>query len=173
MGRKARVYSKIDEADEIIKGLCEKQPELLWAVKPNTIIVLGIENSERSEKNKTLAKIIPIKGPEKALFQINNIAARYIIQTYWSDWNLWSMKQKQWILLHELLHCHPDFERTIRHDCEDWAILLDKVGVNWTSKRDELPDLMNEDVKFNLKLLPNLEIEGEDGDEIVKDDEKE
>lgn len=168
MGRKARVYSKVDEADGIIRGLCEKQPKLLWAVKPNSIVVMGIENSERNEKNKTLAKIIPIRGPEKALLQINNIAARYIIQIYWSDWHLWSMRQKQWILLHELLHVHPEFERVIRHDCEEFMVLINVVGVNYldSSKKDILPDLMNDDVKFDLKLLPNLNLDDEENDEL-------
>lgn len=169
MGRKTRVYSRVDEADAIIRGLCEKQPELLWAVKPQTIVVMGIENVERSEKNKVLAKIIPIKGPEKALFQINNIAARYIIQVYWSDYNAWTSRQKQWILLHELLHVHPDFEKTVKHDCEEFRILIDSVGVDYldSTKKDILPDLNNnDDVKFDLKLLPNLNSDDEETDEI-------
>lgn len=173
MARKARVYSKIDEADAIIRGLCEKQPDVLWAVRPQTVIVMSIDNSERSEKNHTLAKIQPIKGAEKAIFQLNNIAVRYVITVYGSDWSSWTNRQKQWILLHELLHCHPDYERTIHHDIEDFKIIIDKAGVEWTNKKDELPDLLNEEVKFNLDLRPGIkemEEEGE-GDEIV-DDEK-
>jgi predicted metallopeptidase len=173
MGRKARVYSKVDEADAIIKGLCEKQPDAMGFVRPETVIVMGIENSERSEKNHTLAKIKPIKGAEKAIFQINNIKVRYVIELYWSDWNAWSMKQKQWILFHELLHVHPDFEKTIKHDCEDFKIILDKVGVDWTNKKDELPNLLDEEVKFNLDLRPGIKdlMEGEDGDEIMDEDD--
>jgi len=175
MGRKARVYSRVDEADGMIKAICAKQPDAMGFVRPPSIVVMGIENTERSEKNHTLAKIKPIKGAEKAIFQLNNIPARYIIEVYWSDWNAWSTKQKQWILFHELLHCHPDFERTIKHDCEDFKIILDKVGVDWATKKDDLPNLAEDDVKFNLDLRPGIEdlMEGEDGDEIVdKDEEK-
>lgn len=175
MGRKARVYSRVDEADAMIKGLCEKQPDAMGFVRPTSIAVMGIENSERNEKNHTLAKIKPIKGAEKAIFQLNNIPVRYVIELYWSDWNAWSTKQKQWILFHELLHCHPEFEKTIKHDCEDFKIILDKVGVDWSSnaKKDALPNLIDDDVKFNLELRPGIKdlMEGEDGDEIIKDDD--
>lgn len=174
MGRKARVYSKVDEADAIIKGLCEKQPDAMGFVRPETIIVMGIENTERGKKNNTLAKIKPIKGAEKAIFQINNIRVRYVIELYWSDWNSWSMRQKQWIIFHELLHVHPEFEKTIKHDCEDFKLILDKVGVDWAEKKDGLPDLLNEEVKFNLDLRPGIKelMEGEDGDEIIDEDEE-
>jgi len=174
MGRKARVYSKIDEADAIIAGLCEKQPDAMWCVRPNAMVVMGIENAERNEKNHTLATIMPIKGAEKAIFQLNNIAARYIIVVYWSDWNTWSTKQKQWILFHELLHCHPDFERTIKHDCQDFKLILDKVGVDWVSKKDELPNLIDDDVKFNLELRPGIKelTEEDEGDEIEDKEDK-
>jgi len=165
MGRKSRIYTKIDDADVIVKGLCENQPDVLWCVRPETIAVMGIENCTRSEKNHTLAKIKPVKGTEKAIFQINNIPIRYIIECYWADWNLWNNAQRQWIILHELLHVHPEFEKTIPHDCEDFKIILDRVGVSWMDKKD-LPDLMNKDTKFNLELRPSLNLDDEDDDEI-------
>lgn len=30
-----KVYSRIIEAEEMVKALCEKQPEVLWYVRPN------------------------------------------------------------------------------------------------------------------------------------------
>lgn len=171
MGRKARVYSKVEEADELIKGLCEAQPDVLWCVRPETITVMAIENSERNEKNTTLAKIKPVKGAEKAVFQANHIPTRYIIELFWSDWHAWSMRQKQWIIFHELLHVHPDFEKSIRHDCEDFKIILDKVGVEWT-KKDNLPDLLDKSTTFNLELRPSLNLNDEDDDEIKNKNSK-
>lgn len=166
MGRKANVYSRVTDADEMIKTLCEKQPEALWCVKPDTIAVLGIENKERNEKSNTLATIKSVRGAEKAIFQINNIPTRYVIVVYWSDFNSWTLRQKQWILFHELLHVHLDFEKTINHDCEDFKIILDKVGINWVQKQD-LPDLFDENTKFNLDLRPSLNVDDEESDEIT------
>lgn len=165
-----KVYARITEAETIIKQLCEKQPEVLWCVRPDMVTVMGIENKERSEKNKTLAKIKPIKGCEKAILQNNNIPIRYIIEMYWSDWREWDEKKRQWILFHELLHIHSEVGKTIKHDCEDFKIVLDKVGVNWTTSKD-LPNLLLGDVKFDLELRPSMEeVEEEDKDEIDEEE---
>jgi predicted metallopeptidase len=167
MGRKSNVYSKVVEADEIIKKLCEKQPSVLWAIGDSKyIVVMGIEDKERSKKNKTLAKIKPVRGTEKAIYQINQIPYRYIIEVYWSDWNLWSHKERAAILFHELLHIHPEGEKTVKHDCEDFRIVLDKLGVDWFKKGSALPDLTSDDVKFNLELRPAIEdLDEESGEE--------
>jgi predicted metallopeptidase len=172
MGNTEKVYSRVTEAEEIVKGLCAKQPEVLWCVQPAMVAVLGIENKERSEKNKTLAKIKAIKGGEKAILQLNNIPARYIIEIYWSDWREWSDRKKQWIIFHELLHVHNEIGRLIKHDSEDFKILLDKVGVSWTETKD-LPDLLNDKVEFNLELRPSLEDveEGTEGIDNIEDAE--
>ena len=160
-----KVYSRVTEAEAIVKKLCEKQPDLLWAVRPDTIAVLGIENKERSEKNKVLAKIKPVKGEEKTILQLANIPVRYIITLYYSDWKIWVPKQKQWIILHELLHVAADLGKTVKHDCEDFKVILDKVGVDWFKKTEELPDLIDGDVKFNLELRPSLDMTDEDKEE--------
>lgn len=169
MANTEKVYSRVTEAEEIIRKLCEKQPEVLWTVRPENIVVEGIENKERSEKNKTLAKIRPIKGSEKAILQQNNIPIRYVIEIYWSDFNNWNVRQKQWILFHELLHIHSEISKIIKHDLEDFVVLVDKVGVNWVNS-ENLPDLVNDDVKFNLALRPKIE-EAEETDDIDDDEE--
>jgi len=164
-----KVYSRVKEAEEMVKQLCEKQPDVLWCVRPQMIAVYGIENKERSEKNTTLAKIKPVKGCEKAVLQDNNIPVRYILEIYWSDWKEWDEKKRQWILLHELLHIHSEVGKTIKHDCEDFKLVLDKVGVNWVNSKD-LPNLILEDVKFNLELRPSMEEELEEKDEIPENE---
>ena len=171
MANTERVYSRVVEAETIVKKLCKKQPDVLWCVRPDNVIVLGIENKERNEKNKTLAKVRPIKGCEKAILQLNNIPIRYAIELYWSDWHTWKEAQKQWIILHELLHIHQEIGKTIKHDCEDFQILIDKVGVRWFES-DKLHNLFNEDVKFNLDLRPSLGDDDEEVDNIDEDEEK-
>jgi predicted metallopeptidase len=168
-----KVYSRVTEAEEIVKSLCTKYPEVLWCVSnPEIVAVMGIENKERSEKNKTLAKIKPIKGSEKAILQINNIPVRYIIELYWNDFREWKERKKQWIIFHELLHIHHEIGKTIKHDSEDFRILLDRVGVNWVNS-ETLPDLINDKVEFNLELRPSLEDmdEGEETDNIEDDED--
>jgi predicted metallopeptidase len=172
MGRKSNVYSRVPEAEEIIKQLCEKYPAVLWAVRSENVAVLGIENKERSEKNNTLAKIKAVKGTEKAIYISNNIPIRYIIELYWSDINAWSAELKQAIIFHELLHCHPEFERTVKHDLEDFRLMIGSkdFGVDWSQRKD-LPNLLTDDVKFDLNLLPKIE-DLESEEDNLDDEEK-
>lgn len=168
MGNTEKVYTRVKDAEEIVKKLCEKHPDVLWCVRPDNIAVIGIENKKRSKKNRTLAKIKPVKGAEKFILQDNNIPVRYILELYYSDWNDWKERQKQWIIFHELLHIHHEVGKSIKHDCEDFKIILDKVGVNWTTS-DTLPDLIDGDVKFNLELRPSMQDVEEEGGEEDED----
>ena len=171
MAQKEKVYSQVTDAEDIVKNLCKQYPEELWTVRPETIAVLGVENKKRGKKSTTLARIIPVKGAEKAVFQSFSVPVRYIIELYWNDWNEWCMAVKEWIIYHELLHVAPDFGKTVKHDSEDFRMVLDVVGVDWTKKGDSLPRLLDGDkVKFNLDLRPSL-AEAEEGDEIPQDQE--
>ncbi|MFW5803998.1 MAG: putative metallopeptidase, partial [bacterium] len=129
MPQQEKIYEKVPDAQELIENLCKEYPNELWAVRPNTVTVLGISNKERSKSNHKLATCRPINGAEKALMQINNIATRYIIELYFSDWNNWSRSQKLAILFHELLHIDNELGKTVRHDVQDFKIMVDKLGV--------------------------------------------
>lgn len=161
MARKSRNYSRIPEASEIIKKLCEKHSEAFWCIKPESVVVMGIDNMERTEKSiakqPIWSKFRNIKGVEKAIFQENNIGERFIIEVYWSDWHLWSQAMKAAILSKHLFEITPDPEVKNPHDCVGFKILYDVLGVNWERKDDSIPDLLDDDIKFNLDLRPGLE----------------
>ena len=148
-------YSRVEEAETIIANLCEKYPDELWQIKPGIINVLGIENKERSKSNNKLATVKAIRNPTKAILQINNVVVRYVIELYWSDWNQWSLPLKQWIIFHELQHIGDEIGKLVKHDSEDFRMILDAVGVDWVAKNEKLPLLLgSEKVKFNLSLRP-------------------
>lgn len=169
MGRTANVWERVKEAEEIIKKLCEKHPDVLWAVKPENIVVMAIVSKEKSEKNNVLARIRLIKGSERAVLIDNDIPVRHIIEIYGSDWSEWKEKKRQWVLLHELLHVHAEIEKMVRHDLECFKILVKTGGVNWAvSDEKDLPNLLTDDVKFDLALRPGMDEYADDGkpDEI-------
>ena len=155
MVKKEKEYARVPAAEEIIKELCKKYPDALWAVKPENVAVLGVDNVEKPEKNKVLAKIKAIRGSDKALLKLYNVPVRYVITLYCSDWNKWTENLKQWVMFHELLHITAEVGSVVKHDCEDFMLILDAAGVNW-SNRTDLPSLLNSDVKFNLDLRPNM-----------------
>ena len=52
-------------------------------------------------------------------------------------------------LLHEMMHIHPDGDKLVRHDLEDFALLVDKFGPYWTqgifSDRDKFDGVVDEE----------------------------
>lgn len=102
---------------------------------------------------------------------LNNIGIRYVIEVYWSDWNEWTNKQKLALLFHELMHIDNEIGKTVRHDLEDFRMMIDKLGVDWFANKD-LPNLLDTKVDFNLAMRPNVpedgKLEVDTGDEITE-----
>jgi len=175
MAQSEKVYEEVVEAKDIIEKLCEMYPDELWAVRPDIVITLGVTNKERPKSSKKLASIRPLKGATKALMQINNVMVRYLIELYWEDWNEWSSAQRVAVIYHELLHIAHEIGKTVKHDIEDFRIMVDKLGVDWFNDPN-LPNLLNDKVEFNLNLRPNVPEDGnleiDTGDEIVVNEEE-
>jgi len=151
-------YSEVPEANEIIKKLCEKYPDILWAVgEPNSIQVYGIDNKEKPESSDVLAKIRPISGVFKAIFEKNNIPIKHIVEVYWNDYREWSLYKKQWILFHECLHvCDPESKKMRKHNIEDFSIIIDKIGISQYTE-DGLVDLLGDKpVEFDKKIVAQM-----------------
>jgi predicted metallopeptidase len=173
MAQQEKLYEKVPEAETIVTNLAAKYTDVLWAVRPNMIEVLGITNKERPKSSNKLAAISPLKGATKALMQINNVNTRYLIELYYSDWNDWSMAQKVAVIFHELVHIADEVGKTVKHDVEDFRIMVDKLGVEWFHDPD-LPNLLDKKIEFNLNLRPNVpdvdDPKLDTGDEIIDDD---
>lgn len=172
MAQQEKTYEEVTEAPAIIEELCNKYPDVLWAIRPNTIITLGVSNKERPKSSTKLASIRPLKGATKALMQINNVNVRYLIELFWSDWNEWSAAQRVAVIFHELIHVDSEVGKTVKHDIEDFRIMVDKLGVDWFNDK-ELPNLLSTTVEFDKSMRPNVPEDGEltvdAGDEIVEE----
>lgn len=165
MARTERIYERADDADKIVKALCEKYSEVLWCVKPDEVAVMGITNQERSEKavakKPVHIKIKPVKGAEKAIFATEGIDTRYIIEYYFADWARWTEKQRQYALFSVLLEIGQEEESKNAPDLVGFRILVDQAGVAWEFDDSNIKDLLREDVKFDLALRPGMDKEEE------------
>ena len=170
MSQKEKIYEEVAEGKEICEKLCQKYPAELWAVRTEIVTVLGVKNKERPEKSTKLAVCIPIKGIHKSLMQLNNINTRYVIELYWSDWNKWNQAQKTALIFHELLHIDHEIGKTVKHDVEDFRLMVDKLGVDWFND-SKLPNLLDDKVEFDLSMRANVPEDGnmevDTGDEIM------
>lgn len=166
------IHERVESAEQTIKELCARYPEIFWRVVPSGIAVMGITNKDRKEKSKVLSKVIPVKGVQKSLNIIYHVPINYIVEVYWSDWNIWSVNYKEWVLAKALLAISEDVGKLIKADCTDYRLLLDVIGVDW-EKRDDLPSLtMGEPVKFNNDLRPGMDDYDEDDEETDEIEDK-
>jgi hypothetical protein len=173
MARKTRTYSRINEASEVIEKLHEKYEDVFWCVNPSSIAVMGIDNLTRSEKSvekqPIWSKMRNVKGVERAIFQEHNISERYIIEVYCADWNSWSDSVRAAVLANHLLEITPEIETKNSPDCVGFKILYKALGVNWEKDISHIPNLLTNDIEFDLDLRPGLSelesLEEEDGPE--------
>lgn len=173
MARTERIYEHADDADKIIKALCEKYPEVLWSVRPEKVTAMGITNQERSEKavaKKPInIKLRAVKGAEKAIFGIEGIPTRFIVEFYFADWARWNEKQRQYALMSVLLEIGREDEARNSPDLVGFKIFIDVAGVTWDAEGAELKDLLREDVDFDLTLRPGIEEENDEAKEESSD----
>jgi len=164
MAQSEKIYEKIPEAHEIITELAAKYTDELWAVRPDMVTVLGVSNKQRPKGSKKLASIRPIKGATKALMQINNVNTRYLIELFCDDWNDWTRAQRVAVIFHELIHIDHEVGKCVKHDIEDFRIIVNSLGTDWFNNK-ELPNLLDAKIEFDLNLRPNVP----DTDELVLD----
>jgi len=179
-----KVYSRVPEAEEIIVKLCEEYKDVFWAVRPEIVAVVGVENKTRGkkavEKMPFYSKIKTITGPERKIIADSGVKIRYIIELYWSDWSEWKESQKQWVLAENILQIGSEVGKTVKHDCIGFKILLDIIGVEGVTNKKEIPNLLLSHVDFNLDLRPGLDDleepiekdEIEDEPEVTPEDDK-
>ena len=84
MAQNPKSYTRVPEAEELIKELCKKYPDVLWCVKPENITVLGVENKKRGKATKDLARIKVINGVQRAILKINDINIKYCLELLFS-----------------------------------------------------------------------------------------
>ena len=161
-----KTYSVIKEGQEIVKKLCERYPDVLWQVKPELVVVLGCDNKEPTKRSKSFV-VRSVKNAEKAVLIMNKVRTRFIIETFWGYWNVWSTPRKEWVILNALLRVSVDEGKLIKPDSVDFSIILDQVSFGWDSDGANLPSLTAGDpIEFDLDLRPGLsEEELEDGED--------
>lgn len=156
--KEPKAYELLPEAQEMVKKLCQhpKASRILWAVQPENVAVLCIVNKERPQSSKSLAKMSRVTGPMEALLSANNIEVKYVIELYAHDWKSMSNARRQAVIFEELLHIPPPVDSgLVKFDVEDFAIMIDAFGTNWTDSDTSLPEILSGEVDFKLNLAPN------------------
>jgi predicted metallopeptidase len=125
------------EVEDIARRLVLRFPDILSHVDVDRI--LCVREISRSQKNQ-LGACRPVKPP----FNLLNPNIIYIIVIYYkAKWDDLLIGQKQLLVLHQLLHIHPEFDgSTVPHDASDWSFILDTFGSNYM-ERNDVPNLLS------------------------------
>jgi len=150
-------YTISDEGNQLVKQLRERYPNELKNVIPEEIVVMQIEDEPPKSKDWA-AKIHIVKGAIKTILTIWKCPAKFYIELYEDEWRAWSNGYRQWVIFHELLHVpDPEASGLVKHDVEDFGVIIDKVGFDWANS-PSLPDLLaGAPVEFSQIYLKRLQ----------------
>jgi len=137
-------YVLLHEADDVVKKLCSKYPEELANVSLDEVAIVAIEGVDRPETKKCFAKIKGLRPPVSLLTSGKN----YIVELYMSDWENWTVAQRNIVIFHELLHINGEGKNK-KHDLEDFKMLVNKLGIDYAGNPDVV-DILAEDVDWSI-----------------------
>ena len=160
-------YTLLSECNTIIEKLTERYPKIFWAVNPKEVAVFGVTNKERPKKQRKKAQIKRVTGAMEALLESNNVKAKYIVETFCSDWTTMSNPDREWLIAEQLLHIPgPDEKGLIKEDVQGFAVIYDAIGMNLDEEKANRPSLLIGDpIKFNEDLAARLHENSEKEDE--------
>jgi hypothetical protein len=107
---------------DIAEQLINKYQTTLGHIDVDQILFLG--ESEKSPKK--YADIQLVKSPYTFITNY-----KFIMTVYEPKIIGFTPAQLNILVMHELMHIDSDFEKLVKHDIEDFSILLQTYGVNW------------------------------------------
>lgn len=129
------------EAKKIVEELIEKFPAHFSGIDPmhiNCVMCTG------SRSASVLAKIYII--PDRFRCATGS-PYRYVIEVYDNNWHDLDDAQKRAVIFHELMHIDPSLDppKLVKHDVQDFRVLLETWGINYVENPPSLFDEEQED----------------------------
>lgn len=148
---------KINESYRPIAHALKKKFKELEHIPVSSIIFVENLEDKRKKNNKIIyAQISKIPGKwQDIIYQITDQSFEYMLEIFKE--NIWDMSREQIIALiyHELKHIQlikddngPKID-IVSHDIEDWANMIEKLGVNWANTKASIPNLLNDAVDWD------------------------
>ncbi len=132
----------------IAKALVDKYEELKHVAVDG---ILFVENTETKKKNNgkfVFAQIGTISEKwSDMVYQMTGETFVYLLEVYKENTAMMSREQIVALIYHELRHIGKD-GKLKNHDIEDWANMVEKLGVDWNSTLGSIPDLLADGVDW-------------------------
>lgn len=148
-------WVRFDELKPMVSELIEMYPDKLSHIRPSSVGYAAFSK----KRSDAAAKVFPMR-PMYGLFA--NVD--YIVAVHIESWVLKTVSEKYVLVFHELLHIptegfdenSADFRKTIKHDVQDFAFVLETFGIHWENsekilKKRKATDEPKTEVKAEAK----------------------
>lgn len=126
------------EYSDIAWGLIDEMPELAY-IKESDLTITFLSSEHRKKSKNKIVHAICEKVNEKYKW---GIPADFTITVFEPNVAEFNEEQIRILLFHELLHIGKvnDAWTVVPHDLEDFKLIIDKYGTNWSSTEQEKPN---------------------------------
>jgi len=124
-----------DEYKDIAQRLINKYPQNFGNFDINKILFL----KETSKSPKKYAETRKVTPPYTFMTSV-----KFIITVYEPCIVSMNDAQLHLLMLHELMHIDEDFEKLVKHDLEDFKVIISKYGATWDIDPN-LPDILEDE----------------------------
>jgi len=140
-----------DNYREIAEQLIKKYPKAFEHIDINKILFL--RDVEKTPKK--FACVRKVSYPYDFFTE-----HKFIMTFYENNMGPLTLAQTHMVVLHELLHINYDFNKLVKHDVEDFSVIVDKYNSNWTHQPD-LPDVLEDNTIFGNDNLNRDDVDAD------------
>lgn len=145
----------------IAEALKEKYKELEYVPVSSIIFIDNVETKKKSKNSIVFAQVgkVPSKWAD-IIYQLTGTYYSFFIEVFKENTAEMSREQIIALLYHELRHIQlvekkNGYEITIvNHEINDWINMIDKLGHNWNSTNNNIPDLLDKNINWDNIMGP-------------------
>jgi len=136
-------FITLGEVKPIIEALKDKYPDKFYAVNPDTIVSIAVENKPRPNSKKEEITIKGIKPPTSLL-----TSKEYILFLYLSDWETWTEGQRIIHVARTIYRISDEGGgKLVKPNIEDNSVFLNTFGLGYEDKED-VPNILEKEIEW-------------------------
>jgi hypothetical protein len=135
------------EGIQMAAQIMQRHPDVLIGVPPlsDILFVMDTEAAPTSKGNDVMARVSKIAGKVVDFIDAGN--KLWMLEWFAVNTSHMTINQKRVVMAHELLHFIFDAEHGVNrlrgHDVEEFSLILDRFGSQWTSpNRGDVDDIL-------------------------------
>ena len=128
-----------DKYKDVAEKLIKKYPKAFEHIDVDKILFL--RDTKKRPKNK-FADIRKVGYPYNFFTE-----HKFIMTFYENNMEPLAKEPTNMVVFHELMHISYDFEKLVKHNVQDFDVIVDKYGSNWAFQQN-LPDILEDNTVY-------------------------